>query len=53
MPKRQRVFERLREEEYRAEVVFLSHLAPWNPGAQLHDISPSHGIKLHFPSFRQ
>ena len=53
MPKRQRVFDRVSEELYRAEVVFLSHLAPWNPGAQLHDISPSHGMKLHCPELRQ
>jgi hypothetical protein len=44
------VFER---EEYRAEVVFLSHLAPLNPGAQEQLNSPNHGIKEHLPSLRQ
>ena len=47
------MFDLAKEEAYRAEVVFLSHLAPWYPGAQAQDISPNQGIKEHSPPLRQ
>jgi len=39
--------------EYRAEVVFLSHLWPWKPGAQEQDISPSQGRNVQVLPLRQ